>query len=244
MNDYRSKFYQRYVSSHLRSNPPTSLESLKPRESYMVSLIRNHFPPDRDARIIDLGCGHGTLVHFARRVGYRNVTGVDTSPEQVRAAKELGIEGVFEGTVSDVLSVSEDASYDAIVAFDLIEHMNKLELLDFACEVRRVLRPTGRFIIHTPNAGSPFFGRIRYGDYTHEQAFTASSMGQLLLTCGFAKLDCYDDAPVPHGLKSAARLLLWKALRAAMTLYVGIETGSMKENIFTQNFLAVAYVME
>ena len=38
----------------------------------------------------------------------------------------------------------------------------------------RALKPGGRWILHTANAESPFYGRVRYGDITHEQAFTQS----------------------------------------------------------------------
>lgn len=242
MGDYRSKFYENYVSSQLARNPPKSLQSLNKREPYLKALIRDHFPSDRDAKIIDLGCGHGTLVHFARQAGYRNAIGVDTSEEQIRAAENLGIEGVTQGDVLEVVRNAPDFSYDAIIAFDLIEHLTKSELLDFSCEVRRALKPTGRFIIHAPNAGSPFFGTVRYGDYTHEQAFTSRSISQILLTCGFAAVRCYEEAPIPHGVKSTVRFWIWKALRFAMAAYIAAETGNRKGQLFTQNFLAVGYV--
>jgi S1-C subfamily serine protease len=48
-------------------------------------------------RILDLGCGHGAIIWAAQRAGYTNVTGVDASPEQVAAAKDLGIAGVRQG---------------------------------------------------------------------------------------------------------------------------------------------------
>ncbi len=208
---------------------------------YLCKLIRDHFPPDRDAAIVDLGCGHGALIHFARQAGYRNIEGIDRSHEQIEAAKRLKIAGVREGDLWESLAAMPDASRDVVVAFDVIEHFRKEELLPLVDEVCRVLRPGGRCVIHAPNGESPLFARIRYGDLTHEIAFTRESIWQLFLSSNFARVECYEEAPVPHGVKSSVRWLLWKGIRAGLRLWLAVETGDSGRNaIFSQNLLAVA----
>ena len=97
------------------------------------------------------------------------------------------------------------------------------------------------WIIHVPNGESPFGGRSRFGDFTHEQAFTRGSLTQLLLASGFATVACYEDAPAAHGAKSRLRALLWRLIRLALRLYLAVETGDTGRNaIFSQNLLAVA----
>lgn len=206
----------------------------------MNKIIREHFPSDRSARIIDLGCGHGAVVHFAKTAGYQNVMGVDRSPEQVKEAQRLGIAGVKEGDLLETLESLSDESVDLIVAFDVIEHFTKDELVLFVDEVNRVLHKGGKWIIHTPNGESPFAGRIRYGDFTHEQAFTRISLAQLLNASGFSRVTCYEDAPIPHGVKSTVRLILWKIFRGVFKVFIAAETGSLDDCIFSQNLLAVA----
>ena len=116
--------------------------------------------------------------------------------------------------------------------------MHRIGLVDEVC---RVLRPGGRWIIHTPNAESPFGMRVRYGDLTHELAFTRTSLAQLL-SSGFSQVSCYEDQPVPHGLKSAVRWALWKVFRTLLRLYVAAETGdSGRDAVFSQNLLCVAF---
>jgi predicted SAM-dependent methyltransferase len=80
------------------------------------------------------------------------------------SAGVLGIDGVDQGDLLETLKAQPDASLDVVVAFDIIEHFMRDELLGFVDEVGRVLRSGGRWIIHTPNAESPFGGRMRYGD--------------------------------------------------------------------------------
>src|SRR5262245_31751421 len=130
MSKYRERIYGRYVEAATVSLAPDSVAGLAPRRAYLARLIAEHFPADRDAAILELGCGHGALLHFAREAGYQRIEGVDGSPSQVAAAKRLGIAGVREGDLRDVLSTIPPASLDAIVAFDVIEHFDKDELID------------------------------------------------------------------------------------------------------------------
>jgi len=241
MLDYRARMYENYVSG--RENPlaPATVEGMKPREALLKKLIRDHFPPDKQARVLDLGCGHGTLLYFARQEGYRNIMGVDVSAEQVAAAHHMGITEVQCGDLMDTMQSLPDGSQDVVVAFDVIEHFTRSELLCFVDEVRRILCEGGAWIIHTPNGGSPFIGRIFHGDFTHEQAFTVTSMNQLLLASHFKSVQCYEDLPVAHGLKSGIRRVLWKGIRSVLQFCIIAETGEWgTKYILSQNFLTVA----
>jgi len=180
-------------------------------------------------------------VHFAHQNGYKNIRGIDYSVEQVEAAKRLGIEGVEQGDLMETLLSLPDGSQDVVIAFDVIEHFTKDELIPFVDEVFRVLRKGGNWLIHCPNGESPFCSKILFGDFTHELAFTRTSITQLLLASGFAHVSSYEDKPVIHGLKSMIRRCLWETFRLFLRLYLAAETGSgEKECIFSQNFLTVA----
>ncbi len=240
MEIYRKRIYQYYVSA-MEKDRAIDRDTLKSPEPHLRHVIRHHFPQDRESRILDLGCGHGTLLHFCRIEGYDRVSGVDRSPQQVAKARDLGIEGVEEGDLMATLKSLPDASQDVVVAFDVIEHFSKEELLPFIDGVRRILKSGGRWIIHTPNGESPFHGRIRYGDFTHENIFTRTSIAQVLLASGFKEVRSFEDKPIVHGLKSFVRRALWSGIRAALLVYLAAETGSFdRGTILTQNFLTVA----
>lgn len=242
MSDLRTRIYQHYVHARGESLAPATVDGFAPRASSLRSLIRKHFPADSTASILDLGCGHGALIYFLRQAGYRNVVGVDVSPEQVAEAARLGIEGIREGDLLETLRNLPDHSQDVVIAFDVIEHFTKDELLHYVDEVLRVLRPGGRWLIHAPNGESPFVGAIRYGDMTHEQAFTRVSLAQLLLSSGFSSVECHESGPVPAGSKSTVRWMLWRGIRLLLRVWVAAETGDLgRDAIFTRNLLAVAY---
>jgi cyclopropane fatty-acyl-phospholipid synthase-like methyltransferase len=241
-SSYRTRIYGAYISTKQKSISSAQLKDLKPRFHFLKRIVRFHFPPDFNASILDLGSGHGALIHVARQQGYCNIKGVDGSTEQVITAKALGIKGVEKADIFKTLIDKPNEALDCVVTLDVIEHFNKNELISLVDAVYRVLKPDGRWIIHAPNAASPFASRIRYGDLTHELSFTQTSLAQLLLSSDFSNLNCYEDRPVPHGVQSSVRYLLWRCIRLALRIYIAVETGDTgRDAIFSQNFLAVAF---
>ena len=103
MTDYRSRIYQRYASAWSQPLAPESVAGLRPYAPALRKVIRQYFPEHRDARILDLGCGHGAFIYFIREAGYANVVGVDHSSEQIAEARRLGIKGVSQGGVIETL---------------------------------------------------------------------------------------------------------------------------------------------
>ncbi len=237
--DYRSRLLQHYVSTH--ASVSGAVAGLEGRRAYLERLVRDHFPADRNAAVLDLGCGHGALLWAARGLGYTNLAGVDASPEQVAAARQLGILGVRQGDLKTALAETAAASLDVVVLFDLFHYFTPEEQFALADEVRRVLRPGGRWILHVPNGEALFAARMRYWDYLARNAFTRASIGQVLRTSGFAEVRCYEDVPAVHGAASAVRWLSWQLIRAVARFVLAAETGETgREAIFSQCLLAVA----
>ena len=242
MKNYRNRIYSNYVKSWDKKNVPDSVDELQSRSSTMRYVINAFFPPNKSAVILDLGCGHGTLVHFAQEAGYSNTIGVDVSEQQVELARKLGIKNIKQGDLMETLKAIPSESLDTIIAFDVIEHFTKDELIDLVDAIHAALKSNGCWIIHAPNAQSPFFGSVRYGDFTHEQAFTPSSIQQLLRASGYSKFNFEECRPRVHGIKSAVRFIIWKCIKIIYKLILTAETGDLKRgDIITQNFYAIAF---
>lgn len=239
---YRNRIYGSYVSSIRDIERIVNHEELERRGPTLRNLIKNFFPQDRSSTILEIGCGHGALIYFAKKMGYLNINGIDGSAEQVQLAHALKIDGVREGDLIGELHALDNDTLDVVVAFDVIEHFKKDELIDLVDAVQRVLKPNGRWIIHTPNARSPFVGVIRYGDYTHEQAFTEASLTQVLKSSGFREVSFSECRPLVYGVKSFIRLMMWCVTRLLLTVVNAAETGSLERNaVWTRNLYAVAY---
>lgn len=230
---YRARLYQSYVTTRLGTQ---QWELGAP--GLRRDVVRN-LAGDRDAPILDLGAGHGDLVAVLRDAGYRFVSAVDGSPEQVALAHQMGRPEVELGDVFDYLA-TRPAAFAAIVAVDVLEHFDKDEIIALLDAIWRSLQPGGRVVIRSCNASGPFAGRNSHSDFTHEIAFTDTSMTQLLRTTGFEEIRVLASEPAPHGLVSSARLVMWRLFAALLSVGLAAETGIVRGHILTQNLVAVA----
>jgi SAM-dependent methyltransferase len=112
---------------------------------------------NRDARLLDAGCGSGQwAIAFTER-GAR-VTGVDLSPEMIRLARDAanarGLD--IEWRTGDVTRLADPlAVFDAIHARVLFQFLPDVPAA--LRELRRVLKPGGRLLASVPGALSPIY---------------------------------------------------------------------------------------
>lgn len=235
----RKELYDQYVSTHTSHlYGKTTINGIERQFPVWKWYYGRFLPQDKSAKILEAGCGDGGFLYFLKNLGYKNSTGIDISHEQVEVAKRLGIEGVECADITSFLEARED-SYDLIFARDLLEHLTKDEIPEALKTIYKACKADGLFVIQVPNGESPFSGRIRYGDFTHELAFTKDSLSQALRLVGFTEFAFYSTGPVPHGLKSAVRFLLWKMIEGLLKFYMLVETGT-SDGIYTQTIIAVA----
>jgi SAM-dependent methyltransferase len=135
----------------------------------------------RGKRVLDLGCRSGALTrHFLEG---NSVVGLDIDAAALEKAAALGIEPV-RANVEEPLPF-EDASFDAVVAGELLEHLQFPDAL--AAEIRRVLRPGGVLAGSVPNAFRVqsrlrfLRGRPPEDDPTHLRMFSPDAVRELLV---------------------------------------------------------------
>ena len=205
---------------------------------YYKQIIRNYLPFEKDIAVVDLACGHGTLILCLKNMGYQHIKGVDLSAEQIELAHSLGIHEVERHDMYDFLA-EKTAAFDVVFLMDILEHLRKEDLLSFLDQVHSSLREKGCVIIHVPNATGIFGMRMRYGDLTHETCFTGQSIAQALTACRFRNIESFEERPIIHGVKSCIRYVLWCFLTSWWRLLLTIETGETK-HLLSQNMLVVA----
>ena len=237
--NYRDRFYGKYVSTHASSIHGVQSKSvIEGQFSTWSSYFGKFLPSDFDAQILDIGCGDGGFVYWLTSSGYKNVQGIDYSHEQIEVANSYGIKNVRQADAFAFLP-GNVGKFDIIFASDVLEHIPKECTLKFIEMVGLAVKPGGVFIAQTVNAENLLWGRLRHGDFTHEIAFTRTSVKQVVSLAGFKFIDIYPQRPVIHGLKSFIRYCLWRLFELCFRFYLAVSTGS-PDGIFTQNIIVAA----
>jgi len=109
--------------------------------------------------VLDVGCGRGEIVRHCARLG-ADVFGIDYADVAVRMTRRL-IDGEASHHLTGRMAVARsdakhlpfsDGLFDRVLMFDVVEHLYPWELHQALVDIRRVMKPDGRLIVHTaPN---------------------------------------------------------------------------------------------
>lgn len=137
--------------------------------------FQRHVPPG--STVVEIGAGY---CEFINHIEAAHKYAVDLNPDTRRYAAP----GVTVLTASTAeMGALDDASADVAFASNFLEHLTREQILATLREVRRVLKPRGRFLILQPN--------IRYckEDYwqffDHITPLCERSLTEALETTGF-----------------------------------------------------------
>jgi 2-polyprenyl-3-methyl-5-hydroxy-6-metoxy-1,4-benzoquinol methylase len=126
-----NEIYERYLELHfIRLNIPS-----KEAFEYMARCYLNwydpYLPKNKDARILDFGCGMGHFLFSLNKMGYNNFVGIDISPQQVAFVRKYITNNVILADGFDFLkeAIRRRDYFDIIVLNDVIEHIPKVKNL-------------------------------------------------------------------------------------------------------------------
>lgn len=212
----RDYFLSEYCEGWQRFRADRGLSPLKTREVELLDVAPGH-------HVLDAGCGRGEVLLACAGRG-ATVAGIDYAD----AAVELSRETLTEVEVADVRRGDVTAlpwppgTFDRALLGDVIEHLTPHQAATALLELRRVLRPGGRLVVHTaPNRAFLAFGwplarvalKLTGGGATVEQVDwwiaeaerfhvneqTVWSLGRGLRAAGFAPVRAWVDADVARG---------------------------------------------
>lgn len=147
---------EKYILTRVDPRAPTR-QNRGHRQTY--AFIRRHAPPSpspaRPGRMLDLGCGDGTVLWLARQDGW-TVKGVELFPEHVKLVREtLGLD-VDASDITAYEGVNE--AWDCVVLTHVLEHLP--DPVGALAKIRRLLKPGGIGVLEFPNIDA-FDARLR-----------------------------------------------------------------------------------
>lgn len=241
MFDYRETLYSNYFNNHSgRGFENNEQERFDTQKRYFRREILPLIQGDKGMRIIDLGCGTGSLISMLQDSGYTNVTGLDVSEDQLNVARKMGVKDVVKEDIRGYL-ISHVSSFDVITGIDIIEHLSKDELVDLLKDVKAALKPGGYAIFRTPNADAPLSTLFSRGDFTHETHLNKSSAIQVMGAVGFTKVDVVSGLIfIESKLKEPVRRFLWSCMKMWLKLMLFASGRTWHEVEFGPNIIIVA----
>jgi 2-polyprenyl-3-methyl-5-hydroxy-6-metoxy-1,4-benzoquinol methylase len=138
--------FGKHISYWFRKSPRRALHSM----SYYKFASR--MIGDQKS-VLDIGCGEGLGTWLlAKECG--QATGIDLDSDAIRTASNNWNDETISFVENDFLSIAFPRSFDAVVNFDVIEHIHPDHMPLFLDKVISVLPREGIFIAGTPNSYS------------------------------------------------------------------------------------------
>ena len=108
-------------------------------EKDLIEFI-DSIPPD--ARIIDIGCGDGSLCGHLANMGFTNVLGIDVSDLMISRVKSSG-QSAARYEVRNVFDLPDDDEYDVVFCRHLLHHMIPTDRERLLKKLNAILKPEG-----------------------------------------------------------------------------------------------------
>lgn len=104
----------------------------------------------KQASVLDIGCGNGTLLRALRDAGH-SVAGVEPDAAARANARKEGLE-VFAGSAESMPDALQGRKFDVVLMTHVLEHCRDPRRA--IAEARKLVEPGGQLLIEVPNARS------------------------------------------------------------------------------------------
>ncbi len=236
---YRSFFYQEYFNRQSGRDYTHNINEKFDNEQFQfLKEIIPYLPAkNKELEILDLGSGIGSLLACCKKLGYKNLKGIDISNQQVEIANKLGVFEVEKADIFEFLA-GKNACFDVISGMDIIEHFTKDELVRLIELIRNALRKGGMAIFRTPNMDAPMANVFAMGDFTHENFINKNAAEQLMLSLDFKNVEVFPSYMYVKGyLKNSIRKLFWFFISKKIRILLFSTGRSAKHIILTPNLI-------
>lgn len=192
----------------------------------LLSLI-----PETTKKLLDVGCGYGTLASEAKReFGVEEAIGI----EKFEAAGKIASEKLDKVIIGDIESIKlnfKENYFDCIVCADILEHLVEPEKV--LRKLYQILSKEGVMLVSIPNIRhivpllKIIFNKLEYEssgilDKTHLRFFTLHTMKKMFEETGFKikKIDSNRSISLKYKIANLITLGLFKPFTVYQYIFV------------------------
>lgn len=189
-------------------------------------------------KVLEIGFGNGAFAGWVRQFTTHYV-GIEANQELVDRAIKAGIKAY--STTSDITSITPSESYNLILAFDVLEHLELEQIITLLNTCRTCISKDGVVLLRVPSGDSPFSGTLFNGDITHKTLLGSKAFVQLALLTRFEVVSTLDTALPIFGLgfrKTIERAIV-KFARKCTALFIRATFFGYKHAVITSNMVVV-----
>ena len=152
------------------------------------------FIPADAVDILEVGCGNGAFASLLKETRTVRVTGIEPFDTAASSAREH-MDVVIHASAEEGMRMLDGKSFDCIVFNDVLEHI--ADPASVLTAARSLLRSTGHIVASIPNVrympvlrdlllrGEWTYADEGVLDRTHLRFFTAKSMRDMFVSCGY-----------------------------------------------------------
>jgi len=169
----------RFASGHEGAAVDAVKVKSTPKSERILDFIREYL--DSSSRVLDIGCGTGTLLRQIKQdIGCR-VDGVEPDATMAKLARDHGGIDLMENKFIDEFLANNTNNYDLIILRHVLEHLRNPN--DTISSLRDILSETGYLFIVVPNAADfkPSKSLEHSLEYGHLYSFTPHTLNMLLV---------------------------------------------------------------
>lgn len=172
--DQKYKLY----SCGIFDNKNNTLE--KAQKNKLITIFKKLEAKPSDS-FLDIGCGWGGILKFAKEFGINRINGITLSRNQYDYIKKQGF--TKKVVCDNFLKYSFDTTFDKITSIGMFEHLPKKTHLKFFKKIHQILSKEGLFLLQTAvineniksSSGSQFIKKYIFPD-AHGKLYTLSSI--------------------------------------------------------------------
>jgi 2-polyprenyl-3-methyl-5-hydroxy-6-metoxy-1,4-benzoquinol methylase len=183
----------------------------------MISESASIIDKQHSLRILDIGCGNGSLSNFLAKNGYE-VVGIEESESGVKFASHTFPDCHFiQGSIYNLPYTALGDKFDVVIASEVIEHLFYPK--ELVRNAKKCLNPNGRLILTTPYHGYiknlllAVSGKMdkhftTLWDGGHIKFFSVATMNELLKSENYTDIKFKFSGRFPY---------LWKSMLCSST---------------------------